>query len=1626
MSDKKEQYLNLENVPNIELNEKKVIHLAIGDKLMNDKSFSWVSHHLESCNSFYNSGISKLFREHNPIQTFHDYQDTIGDYKYKCRLYLGGKNGDKIYYGKPIIYENEGQKYMYPNDARLRNMTYAFTVHYDVDVEYEIYDKELQTKEIIEGETLDRVYFGKFPIMLKSNLCILEKLSTDICYSLGECKEDYGGYFIIDGKEKVIIPQEKFANNMIYSRNIKDNTSNYDYSIEIKSVSEDSSKPQRTLRIMREMSTDKEKDYFVVDIPNVRKPVPFFILMRALGFISDKEIIEAVLLNIPDNEEYLESFITSIHDAGELFTQNDCIRYIGLLTKGKTEYHAHKILCDFLLPHLGEKTYNKKGYFLGHMLLELLKIINGSKEPTDRDHFKYKRVETSGNLMFQLCNEYLNLQYKNIFQKIDKEYYYHEGIYNDNYDRIITMNYNYFFQDRIVEDGFRKAFKGNWGAFTHTKRDGVIQDLNRLSYNSFLSHLRKINLPFDSSAKITGPRLCHGSQYGIIDPIDTPDGGNVGLHKHLTIASKITTHIEPKYILEWLTNKCEIYFLGHVPNMFLHNKTKLFINGNWIGVVDDPLHVKEKFLTARRIGLIPYFISISFIIQENIIEIYSDGGRLIRPAFFTTKEKSKPNDNIYSLKLKTLISYEQTKNMMKRLISDKSSYTWFNCITGFLDKKMNIDPLHNLNYSKLFFDNISDLYNDAEIHQLNKNQGIVEYLDSSETETSLLCSKIESYLNNKNFTHVDIDPSFLLGIMSNQVVFPEHNPYPRDLFGCGQAKQAVSQFHSNFQHRIDKMAVNLNYGQQPILRSKYLKHIQNNKHPHGENAIVAIMCYTSYNVEDAVLINEGSLNRGIFRTTYYNMYETFEEMSQYKTNTVDSKITNVFNENIERTKPGYDYNYLDENGLVQENTKMNDKIVVIGKISYGTANPNEKTDTSIYPKKGQLGYVDKAFISDDEEGRRLAKIRIREERIPAIGDKFCSRCGQKGTIGNIIPERDMPFTKDGIRPDIIINPHAIPSRMTIGQLVECIIGKASINLGAFADGTAFMNLSDKYKPYGEILSKQFGYHSKGNEILYNGMNGEQIESEIFIGPTYYMRLKHMVKDKINYRSKGPRTALTRQTVQGRANDGGLRIGEMERDCIVSHGAASFLKQSMMERGDKYKVAVCNNTGALAIYNPNKDIYLSPQADGPIEFNIMSNDNVQLIQTSVYGRDFSIVEIPYAFKLLMQELMTCNIQMKIITEDNIDQMTNIMYSGRKVNLKDLEEKQKQKQETTKSTIPFFDFSEQEKEIEDVSEEEKEEKEEINTLDDIGELEEVFVSPTIDSTINLNENEIDEDEEQINLPPQLQTKEHLPWKYVESEEETGYISLIIDNTGMPSDIWAELEPEVPDKYPYEWNHSTVSKYNLDEKRIVELLKKNQTRGNWKKVVKQLIDEKQVQLAQNSPLYVPYSPIQHPNSPQYVVPNSNSPYNPLTPTIQPYISNSPPYNPGTQQISNAVNTVGNMVTQGQQQALNTVGTIGNLASQGQQQALNTVGTIGNLASQGQQQAINVVGNLTTQGQQQLNSAIGAVGNLTTQGQQQLSNVGTSLQSGIDELQQQASSELQDVQSKNNTDIQKIVKLN
>jgi DNA-directed RNA polymerase II subunit RPB2 len=1255
----------------------KEISWKLIDKYFTENPNNLVAHHLESYNDFFNNGIHRIFRENNPIRfSERDDEGDKGENKNECSLYLAGKDGSKIYFGKPVIYDDNNAHFMYPNDARLRNMTYGTTIHYDVIVDFIYYIGDEKREKTI---TIEKVYLGRFPIMLQSDLCILNTLSRDVRFNMGECRNDYGGYFIIDGKEKVVIPQEKFADNMLYIRANKADDI-YSYSAEIRSVSEDASKPIRTtsVKIVAPSSSDMDNEssfgytnnQIVVAVPNVRKPIPLFILMRALGVISDKDIIKTCLLDFKKNANYVDLFIPSVHDANKIFEQQTALKFIALYTKRGTISGVYEILSDYFLPHIGEMNFLDKAYFVGYMVFRMLKIFMKEEKPTDRDNFRFKRVELTGSLIYDLFREYYLIQKRGIALKIDEEYYYHRSKYKDdeglsqgekrsqreksasknpnkyNQDSFVDLiesNSKHFFKDRDVEAGFKKAFKGNWGSEAHTKRLGAVQDLNRLSWNTYISHLRKINLPIDSTSKVVGPRLLNSSQWGFIDPIDTPDGGNIGLHKHLAISTHITSGSSSFPIIDWLRGNTPIKILMECSPEYLGNSTKVFVNSNWIGVIDNPIELVNTLKLYRRNGVISIYTSISFDYSHNEVNIFSDAGRLTRPIYYV--EGKKP-------------SFER-RDVIEMIQSEK--ITWEQIVSG-IKKKADIgfsiktDIIYDV--KTLYPDILNEL--DKMYDELEKNRSVVDYVDTAEEEAALIAVNLEDLSKSRFYTHLEIDPSLILGVMGNLIIYPENNPLPRNSFSCGQSKQAVSVYHSNYQMRIDKMGVILNYGQTPLIKSRYLKYVNNEEQPYGVNAIVAIMSYTGYNVEDAILINEGSVKRGIFRTTYYSMYEAREESSKVS-GTINSRFANIEKNNVIGIKPGYDYSLLDDNGMVKENTELNDKIILIGKINSNLESKDAWIDDSVKSKKGQLGFVDKSFITKGEEGFNIAKVRVREERLPAIGDKMASRSGQKGTLGLILREEDMPFTADGIRPDLIINPHALPSRMTIGQIVECLFGKVCALYGAYGDCTAFQVKGPNYSVYGPLLTKQ-GFHSSGNQLLYNGMTGEQLQANIYIGPTYYMRLKHMVKDKINYRARGPNTFLTRQAVQGRANDGGLRIGEMERDGVLAHGMSYFLNESFLIRGDEYYMAVCNKTGAIAIYNEARNLFLSPYADGPINFHTNADGSMNIKNISKFGRSFSILRIPYTFKLLIQELQCMNIQMRIITDANVDKLLGLSYSN----------------------------------------------------------------------------------------------------------------------------------------------------------------------------------------------------------------------------------------------------------------------------------------------------------------------------------------------------------------------------
>ena len=1452
-------------------NAEETLSWNIIDHYFKDNPNVLVRHHLESYNDFLSNGIARIVKDRNPIILEKDENKDTGKYNSVIEIYLGGITGDRISFSKPIIYDDvasesvseSGSKdkadkskgsdleprahFMYPNEARLRNMTYGMTIHCDVDIVYRVYDP-VQKTMLNERLELKQLSLGRFPIMLQSNACILHGMTPEARFYAGECRNDYGGYFIVDGKEKCIVSQEKFADNMIYIRsNGDDPDAVYSCSAEVRTVSEDPSKPERKMAVKIVAPDAKySNNQIVVDIPNVKKPMPLFIVFRALGIISDRDIVERCILNLDANAAMVDAFIPCVHDACEVFTQAAALKFIATFTKEKTVAQVQNILMNYFLPQIGELNFGAKAYFLGYMVYKLLLVAMNVERPTDRDSFKFKRVEVPGALLFNLFRTYYNAHVDNVRLKLDKKIKYgrdrNEFVGAQIMQVITADNYNEIFGERLIEAGFKKSFKGKWaatvqtddksklykgtiGATDGTEVEGIVQDLNRLSYNSFISHLRKVNLPMDASAKVATPRQLHGSQWGIIDPADSPDGANIGLQKHLAISAYVTQPCSALPIIQWLREIVHMQLLEECSPKYVHQLTKVFVNGAWVGALGNPREVIRLFLLYRRNALIPIYTSGRWDIAHNELQIFTDGGRLCRPVFYYDEEKRRP-------------SYA-SREVIETIKSGK--YTWSQLITGFAAKSVaTLDPCRVYRIGELYAGS-------TDFSALDSSRAVIEYLDTNESESVFIAMFPRDVVPGKT-THVEIHPSLIFGVMGNQIVFPENNPSSRNNFSCGQGKQAVSLYSSNYMSRIDKMGVVLNYGQVPLVKSRYMKYINNEQHPYGENAIVAIMCYNGYNVEDSILFNEGSLKRGLFRTTYYNMYETREEEER----TYDKRICNVQAQpTVRGLKPGGDYSELDRFGMIKENTEMDDKKAVIGRVTEQWNKSGEEPqleDDSVFPKKGQLGVVDRTFITDEASGKRLAKVRIREERVPGIGDKFCSRAGQKGTVGLIIPEADMPFADDGIRPDLIINPHALPTRMTIGQLVETLMGKACVLQGGFGDCTAFVNHGSKHQVFGKMLT-ELGYHSSGTQFLYNGMTGERMESQIFIGPTYYMRLKHMVKDKINYRTRGPRTVLTRQTVQGRANDGGLRIGEMERDGVIAHGAAYFLRQSMLERGDEYYMAVCNKTGMIAIYNPAQNLFMSPMADGPIQFadTLTSADNqaLNIEKLTRFGRSFSVVRVPYAFKLLMQELQTMNVQMRVLTEDNIDQIASMSFATVSLALGGADNLIRENKAAVGVKMPT-----------------------------------VPVSPKADNRPALRPakeggNEGAEEEEQG-----AEKAESLGWHFVNFEANGGeiYQSLIRDDKGAPTQMWSvrQREGKYPTEHPEGWNAQMLY-YNdgvpIKAEAVIDLLKRMPYANNFALAVQDIRDQHAMSEADAasvpellSPMYEPMSPTYTPASPAY----------------------------------------------------------------------------------------------------------------------------------------------------------------
>jgi DNA-directed RNA polymerase II subunit RPB2 len=607
---------------------------------------------------------------------------------------------------------------------------------------------------------------------------------------------------------------------------------------------------------------------------------------------------------------------------------------------------------------------------------------------------------------------------------------------------------------------------------------------------------------------------------------------------------------------------------------------RILLNNNWVGVYKDPKLIYDALKQYRRSGILNAFISISWKIAENVIVLFSDAGRCMRPIIISSK-MDKIKKHVAWTEFVNGYTYEYTYDLTKK-----------------------------------------------------KEETGIEYIDCFETNSIYIA------MNNvgvtKEHTHLEIHPCLSLSMYTNTIPFANHNQAPRNVFSGQQGKQAIGIYSTSFNHRIDTAAYVLHYPQRNLISTKMAKYSFKNNMPNGENLIVAVATYTGYNQEDSIIVNKSSIQRGMFNVTYFKSIVDSESSNPYTNERI------IFKNPREMNKQGNTFKFknanwskLDEHGYPKENSFIDYNDAYIGKVHETTKELVENENDIFADTVKQYTYKDMSMIGDktlsgtvdkvvkyERDGHMNVKIRMRKFRIPELGDKMASSHGQKGVCGMVMDQHDMPYTKDGIVPDIIVNPHAFPSRMTIAHLIECVLSKLCCHSGEYIDGTVFDN--HNIESYFDTLGKDFKQHKYGDEIMYNGFTGEQIPTEIFFGPTYYYRLKHMVKDKINFRDSGPKESLTRQPTQGRANGGGLRIGEMETNAILGHGISSFIKESMMERSDKYSIDINTETG-----------------DG-IEYGERTHTSVQ-----------TKVEIPYSMKLFQQEVQSMAVSMKLLTKEQVE-------------------------------------------------------------------------------------------------------------------------------------------------------------------------------------------------------------------------------------------------------------------------------------------------------------------------------------------------------------------------------------
>lgn len=1087
-----------------------------------DTSFPLIQHHVDSFNDLLNKSIPTFVKVSNPAVEL----ELAGEQRRYIRVFVGGKSGEAIRFLSPV--EEDGTATL-PHACRLDNRTYALKMVADLDVDFVFVRDE---KESVQTKTFKDVVIGEIPLMLRSQLCYLSGMDG---YEVGECKYELGGYFIVSGAEKVLMTQEKLGNNMFYAgrrgrkavegRPTASYKSDEEYYVGIKTLSEDGARGpfSHFLVIPGENQLDEEDPnrglnhrLAMIQVSGFQMPVPVFSLFAALGLTNDQDIYSSILADVPDADR-------GAYD--DLFRQL-VLSHAEFLEKAKDGEPADDMTV------LREATRSKSRAEVVRNIHEMLfSHIEG-----DEGMFR-RKAYALGHMMRMAIDLILGRKKASDRDSFPFKRFETSGeLCFDEFKRIyrdVSASMRLNMDARIQYE--MRTFAG----------EGIVNLLEPENIQRYWRGYRMLN-EFSKSFK----GMWNGRS-GVAQELARPSYMAVIHHLRKTdlqIDKTISTAPPRKLYASQFGLTCPI----DSPD------------GSDIG------YKKSLTVFARVSTAFP---------SEKVKALLASSGRVLPVAdihpvtwqpYWT---KIYINSDLYG------VCMSETNKLHASLVEARRtgelaldvSLAWNvlnNDFKIYCDAGRPVRPVYRAGTTP---DAIREAKTWVDILRH------IDYLDATEMDTVRI--SLEPF---HPTLPSEIHMTFNLSAHANLVPYADHNPGPRSVFSIAQQKQAASWYHTQYRKRFDTISVMLNVPQRPLSQTWMYREIMGAGGclPYGENARVAFTVYGGQNQEDSVILNGASLKRGMYRTTYSHAYDISEQMLDPAAQ-VHTEFMNVAtNESVKR-KEDLDYSKLDADGIVVVGSHVDDKTVLVGMVSPVTDAQGLTTgyrDVSAETKRGQVGRVDAVYRYATSDGLKGVKIRIVEERSPIVGDKMASRHSQKGTVGLILDEEDMPFNAQGTRPDLIFNPHGIPTRMTVGQFLEAAGNKLGVHIGAFMDATPF-TVSNRVKDLRTAM-EAIGFEPWGQEVLYNGMTGEQMLVDVFTGPIYYQRLKHMVEDKINYRTTGPRTLLTHQPTQGRGNDGGLRIGEMERDALIAHGMSKFLNESMMERSDKAEVQFNREEGML--------------------------------------------------------------------------------------------------------------------------------------------------------------------------------------------------------------------------------------------------------------------------------------------------------------------------------------------------------------------------------------------------------------------------------------------------------------